>query len=139
MMPNVTPRYLFIVSADSIGDQDHNNNTYSKYTRFYIKKSNKDMIISASNTYNEINVITSGGVPFPSSIVTNPDMVAGKLNLDSLMAGLERMEFQQARAEEDPRFDFDVIDRKAWDYRSIDYTLYRTLFISDELKIDETR
>jgi hypothetical protein len=83
--------------------------------------------------------VTSDGILLPLDIVTNPDIVAGKLNLDTLIIGLERLKFQQAVADENPRFDFDVIDRKAWDYRSIDYTLYIKLFISDELKIDESR
>jgi hypothetical protein len=134
MTPNVTPRYLFVVSADSTSDQDVSNNTYSKYARFYIKKSNQDMLISASNTYNVISTLS-----VPNIEVTNPDMVAGKLNLDTLIMGLGRIGLYQGAENEESQFDFDVIDRKAWDYRSIDYTLYRTLFISDELKIDESR
>jgi len=138
MLSNVTPRYLFVVSVDSTNDQDPNNNLYKKYSRFFVKKSTKDILISASNTFNDIYTL-SGGYSVPNTSVTNPDMVAGKLNLDSLKAGFYRLKLVQYETNEQGVFDYDVLDRSSWDYRNVDYTLYRTLYISDELEINEAR
>jgi hypothetical protein len=112
MRPNVTPRYLFVISSDSTYDQEPVDNVYSKYVRFYIKKSQRDILISASNIFHKI-YDTSGTRIFPDTNQTNMDKVAGRLNLDSLISGLRRIGFEQAKQglNEDPEFDFDIIDR----------------------------
>lgn len=138
MISNVTPRYKFVIIADNTNDEDIYNNSIEKTYRFFVKKSKRDMIVSAYNTYNNINKNVSGQI-VPNEKVTNIDFVAGRLNLDSLISGLNQNELVQFTASESPVYDFDVIDRKAWDFRNIDFTLYRTLFISDELKIDTIR
>ncbi|MDR0926318.1 MAG: T9SS type A sorting domain-containing protein [Ignavibacteria bacterium] len=137
MFANVTPRYKFTVTSTEI-DEDNTNNYIEKYARFYIKKSTEDMLVVAYNTFN--NIYTNvGGVQVPDPKVTNVDMVAGKLNLDSLKVGLKYIGKEYSMANESDRHDYDILDRKAWDYRNIDFTIYKTLFIADELKIDSIR
>jgi len=112
MRPNVTPRYLLSVSADSSFDQEPSDNVYSKYVRFYVKKSKHDILITATNTFHKI-YDTIGIRIIPDTNITNLDMVAGKLNLDSLVSGLGRLGYEQINltSGEDPSFDFDIIDR----------------------------
>jgi hypothetical protein len=69
------------------------------------------MLISATNTYQNLSTrIGTDLVRDPR--ITNPDIVAGKLNFDSLIAGLNHLELHQFIANEQDVFDFDVIDRQ---------------------------
>ena len=140
MENNVTPRYKFVLSAPLTHDEDLSNNTISTTIRYYVKKSDIDLIVSAYNTYNTINVYDNGQY-VPLGTVTNMDMVAGRLNLDTLLVGLKSLGIEPISAENEsiPFYGADILDRKAWDYRNIDYTLYRTLIVSDELSIDPDR
>jgi hypothetical protein len=138
MASNVTPRYKITILVDQNLDQDWSNNYFEKYVRCFVKKSRNDMLIVAYNTYNKINDTTSTGQHVPYNRVTNPDFVAGKLNLDSLITAFNRLGLVQANAQESDIHDFDVLDRKAWDFRNIDLTLYKTVFVSDETNIDST-
>ncbi len=138
MISNVTPRYKFVVTLDSTVDEDISNNRIEKYVRYFVKKSTNDILISAYNTYNTINVL-DGTQYIPYTKVTNPDFAAGRLNLDTLLAGLSRIGLKPYSADEQETYGVDIVDRKAWDYRNMDYTFYRTLFISDELKVDTNR
>jgi hypothetical protein len=137
MENNVTPRYKFVIEAQAAEDEDLSNNRIEKIVRYYVKKSNIDLMITASNTYNLINHFENGKY-VPNDMVTNMDMVAGRLNLDSLLSGFKKIGIEPISAENEaiPVYGVDILDRKAWDYRNVDYTLYRSLFISDELNID---
>lgn len=140
MENNVTPRYKFVLEAPLTNDEDLLNNTISTTVRYYVKKSNIDLMVTAYNTYNKINIFDNGKY-VPLQTVTNMDMVAGRLNLDSLLSGLKTLGIEPISAENEsiPFYGVDILDRKAWDYRNIDYTLYRTLIVSDELNIDTIR
>ncbi len=140
MENNVTPRYKFVVEVQDTEDEDLSNNRIEKTVRYYVKKSNIDLMITASNTYNLINHFENGKY-VPNDRVTNMDMVAGRLNLDSLLSGFKKIGIEPISAENEaiPFYGVDILDRKAWDYRNVDYTLYRSLFVSDELNIDTVR
>ncbi len=112
MEANVTPLYKIIVSVPN--DEKNANNTIEKLVRFYIKKSPIELIVSAENIQN---------IDSESPI----DRIAGNLNLDSIMAAFFRLGWYVNLELEDPRIDVDVFDRRAWEPRSIDYTIYRSM------------
>jgi len=112
MEANVTPLYKIIVSVPS--DEKNANNVIEKTVRFYIKKSPIELIVSAENIQN---------INSDSPI----DRIAGNLNLDSIMAAFFRIGWYINLELEDPRIDVDVFDRRAWEPRSIDYTIYRSM------------
>ncbi len=117
MKANVTPRYL--MSIDLQYDQNNLNNQISQVVRFFLQRSRYKMLISTEDWAN-IDATISGA-----------NQVAANLNLDSLQAGLFRLGFYNNLNLENPRYDYDVIDRKAWERRSIDYSLYKTMFWVD--------
>ncbi|MBS3999672.1 MAG: hypothetical protein KGZ71_04240 [Desulfobulbaceae bacterium] len=112
MEANVTPLYKIMVTFPS--DEFNANNGIEKLVRFYIKKSPIELMVSAENIQN---------IDSESPI----DRIAGNLNLDSIMTAFFRLGWYINLELEDPRIDVDVFDRRAWEPRSIDYTIYRTL------------
>jgi len=140
MANNVTPRYKFVLEAQPELDEDITNNVIEKTVRYYVKKSNLDMIISAYGTYHVINNIVNGK-EVPNDKVRNADFVAGRLNLDTLLAGLKRIGVEPISPENEdfPFYGVDIFDRKGWDYRNVDYTMYKTMFVSDELEVSIDR
>jgi hypothetical protein len=67
----------------------------------------------------------------PSALPTDPNIIAANLNLDTLMQGLFKIGWYRNLDLEDPRIDYDIFDRKAWERRSVDYTIYKTMFWVD--------
>ncbi len=111
MLNNVTPRYLVVVKAQD--DQDTTNNTISETFRFFIQYST--ILVSAEYSYADIEN------------ETDPDVIAGKLNSDSLCSAFLSLGYMQG---DDPvRYDF--FDRKGWEPGAVDYSQYRTLYWSD--------
>lgn len=122
MTMNVTPRYkLEVVSAI---DQNNANNRLEKVVRFFIKRSNLHMLLSGESL---IANFTVGAPP------ADPNILAANLNMDSLKSGLRRLGWFNRIDLENPRYDYDIFDRKGWEPRSTDYTIYRTLFYADGL------
>ncbi len=124
VLNNVSPRYLVVVKTQA--DEDTTNNTIADSMRFYIKQSS--FMVSAENSYVEINKLAG------------PDMIAGRLNYDSLCAGLAEI-FCVNRWEQIGEYIqyisyYDVFERAGWDPRAVDYTQYSLLFWSDA---DENR
>ena len=125
MATTVTPRYKIEVSIVDDLDQEISNNMTSNYYRFFIKKSNLDLMLSGENVNYDKSL---------SNISTDAnylDKLAGRLNYDSLKTSFNRLGWRQVIGIENPYYHFDVLDRKSWELRSIDYTLYNTLFWSD--------
>ena len=117
MRLNVTPRYRIEVTTTS--DEYIPNNTLSKVVRFYLRKSTKKMVLSLRGSANVI----ATGTPTQNDI-------AGRLNADSLQKSFNDLGYRN-----DPsngRFDFDVFERNAWATRSVDYTVYHTMFWSHD-------
>ena len=118
MQANVTPLYKFVIEVPS--DNYNANNKWEKIVRFYLRKSPIQLAVSAP------------GIPSdPITSASNINTIATKLNLDSLMAGFFRLGWYINLDLEDPRIDVDVIDRRAWEPRSINYPMYRSLFWVD--------
>jgi hypothetical protein len=117
MEVNVTPRYMIEISSEE--DQHNQNNVISKVVRFYIVRSSLSIMISGENT----------NVDLTDEMLTN-DQVAGKLNYDSLEAGLLDIGWFTF-IDSDGYHHIDVFDRNSWEPRAVDYTLYRTVFWAD--------
>jgi len=115
MQENVTPVYRLTVKADN--DLNNDNNTTVSYVRFYIQKSPFEMMV---NTPSDLS-------PMPSN--PNVNEIAKRMNYTALQAGLKIIGFEKVPANN--RYDFDYFNRTAWEPRSIDYTMYRTMFWSD--------
>lgn len=117
MENNVTPRYKILVYVES--DDYNANNEFSKIVRFYVMRSKLTMLVSTENSWRDIT---------PASDV---DHIAGRLNYDSLIAGLFALGWFTDILAEEPREDIDIFDRTSWEVRSIDYKMYRTMFWAD--------
>ena len=117
MTANVTPRYM--LSIDLQYDQNNWNNQITEVVRFFLQRSRYKMLISTEDWANI------------DATISDANQVAANLNLDSLQSGLFRLGFYNNLSLENPRYDYDVIDRKAWERRSIDYSLYKTMFWVD--------
>ena len=113
MEANVTPRYRIEITTPS--DEFNPNNTFSKVVRFYLRKSTKRMVVSVRHT----DVDLLNGTPTQNQIV-------GRLNGDSLMKALGDLGYRNEPAA--GRYDFDVFERNAWATRSVDYTMFHTMF-----------
>ncbi|HLP27921.1 MAG TPA: right-handed parallel beta-helix repeat-containing protein [Candidatus Didemnitutus sp.] len=116
-MINVTPRYRVEVTTSS--DEFNPNNTYSKVVRFYLRKSTKRILVSARGSANDV----LSGTPTQNEIV-------GRLNSDSVQKALGSLGYRN-----DPSnniYDYDVFERNAWATRSVDYTMYHTMFWSHD-------
>ncbi len=118
MENNVTPLYKIVVSVRA--DEDIYNNVFTKVCRFYIKRSQLDMLLSVENS------------PYPT---TTADIRAGKRNYDSLVAGFKGLGWinQWVTMEIDTYLIdyFDIFERTGWEPRAVNYTIYRTVFWSD--------
>lgn len=121
----VTPLYKIVISLPT--DQNNFNNEISKVVRFFIQRSALKMLVSAENTYADLS---EAGL---TAIAQNQrsNIVAGKLNSDSLVAGLNKLGWLVERKTEPKEYDFDIFDRTSWEPKAVDYTMYRSLFWAD--------
>jgi hypothetical protein len=119
MENNVTPLYRIVVSVRS--DEDVYNNVFSKVCRFYIKRSELDLLLSVENS--------------SYAYGADNDINAGHRNYDSLMAGMKRLGWENSwTTMETDTFIvqyYDVFERTGWESRAVDYTLYKNLIWSD--------
>ncbi len=122
MVNNVTPLYRIVISTQS--DEDISNNVLEKVVRFYLKRSIYGIVLSVDNS------------PYDAGVGASNDVLAGRRNYDSLVAGLTRLGWvnQWSTAGEYPELlqYYDVFERSAWEPRAVDYTLYRTVIWSDD-------
>lgn len=116
MIPNVTPLYRLVISVPT--DEHNANNQWEKIVRFYLKRSSLSILISGQNL---------GTISTASTL----DSIASNLNVDSLEAGFNHLGWVINYNKEQPSYDYDVFDRKAWEPRSTNYTIYRSLFWCD--------
>lgn len=119
MRANVTPRYKITVKVQY--DQNNWNNEVSTVVRFYLQRSRFKMLVSTEN-WQTID---------PTNLPNDPNVVAANLNLDSLIAGMFRLGWYNDIKLENQRYDYDIFDRENWERRSIDYSLYKTMFWVD--------
>lgn len=119
MIGNVTPRYKIVINTNY--DENNWNNSVEETVRFYLLRSKLNMLISTENW----QTLDYDNLP------TDANIVAANLNLDSLVSGLFKLGWYRNLDLEDPRIDYDIFDRKNWERRSVDYSLYKTLFWVD--------
>jgi hypothetical protein len=115
MEPNVTPRYRIDITMDA--DEQNMNNTVSKTTRFYLRRSPIKALVSSQN-YVNVNETELG-----------TDALASGLNKKALDKGMGLLDWKIELA--NGRYDYDVFQRAGWEPRSVDYRKYRTLLWSD--------
>ncbi len=112
MSNNVTPRYKIEVILES--DQRNANNESSKEVRFYLHKSELNILFSVENSFSDIN---------GSSDV---DAIAGNLNYDALMTGFNDLGWNN-----DDEINIDNFDRLGWEPRAVNYSYHQSLFWTD--------
>ena len=118
MSMNVTPRYRVEVSVNA--DEFNSNNVFSKDVRFFVRQSKLRLLLSVRGS--AVDILT--GTPTANDI-------ASRLNSDSLQKALGDLGYINDPAS--GRYDFDVLDRAGWAARSVDYTIYQTMFWSHDL------
>ena len=116
MALNVTPRYRIEVTTPA--DENNANNASSKVVRFFVKRSLMSIVVSTRGA-----ALTLG-----AGSTTNE--IAGRLNGDSLMKGFTDLGWVNNPAL--GLYSYDVLDRNGWEPRSVDYTIYRTMFWSHD-------
>lgn len=116
MRANVTPRYRIEVSVSN--DENNGNNMVEKVVRFYLQKSNTRILVSGRSTNADL------------SAAPTANMIAGRLNVDSLISGLNKMGFVSDPANNN--INYDVFDRSSWEERAVDYTGYRSIFFASD-------
>lgn len=119
MFGNVTPRYKLNVKV--LYDANNWNNEINETVRFFLLRSKYQMLLSTEN-WQTID---------PANFPADPNIIAANLNLDTLTAGLFKLGWYRNLDLEDPRIDYDIFDRKNWERRSIDYTIYKSIFWVD--------
>ncbi len=128
MQPNVTPRYRIEVSLDPNVDEVLTNNTITKVVRFYLKRSSLSILLSTENSHIDINDNIS---KLPLASMNDLDKIAGRLNVDTLIAGFKRIGWEIDYNLEHPRYEIDIFERNGWEPKNVNYTMYRTLIWSD--------
>jgi len=122
MLPNVTPRYKIRISLAQSDEMTSNNVLDDKIVRFYLKRAKLDLLLTVENSFVNIDTVSN---PTPIEI----DNIAGRLNSDTLITAFQRIGWFQMKGEAD--HDFDIFDRRGWEERSVNYTMYRSLVFSD--------
>jgi hypothetical protein len=115
MKNNVTPKYKINVKL-FVAESRNDNNEYTKILRYYVPKSKMNMLVSSVN---------------PSDIITatsEATSIAGRLNVDSLTAGLKTIGWYN---KVDSINNYDIFDRNGWEERTVNYSIYNTMFWSD--------
>jgi hypothetical protein len=119
---NVTPVYRIEIAVPT--DLINANDRSSKRIRLYLPGSDKQMLVSARGIQNELPTL-------------DQNLIAGKLNADSVVAGLRYNNWFYYRAGDNSsnpatnrRRDYDVFERSAWEVYEVDYSYWRTLIWS---------
>lgn len=115
MKEQVTPRYK-LTATSLTDDMRSTNNIFEKYVRYYVPQSKISTLISGENMAAELNG------------VTDQDIIAGRLNSDSLKQNLTGLGYFETV---DSDANYDVFDRTGWERRNVDYSLYRNMYWAD--------
>jgi len=121
MRTTVTDTFRITVST-TLNDENPGNNFTTSTVRFFVPQSELNLLISAENSH--ANLYTGN-----NPVVTNQETVAGKLNFDTVVAALGQLHYFQTTAE--GKHHFDVLERTAWEPRSVDYSVYKGVIWSD--------
>ena len=115
MTGNVTPPYMITIKTSA--DENNTNNTTTKSVRFFLKKSELDMIVSSKFNSTDIYV------------ESDADKVGGALNLTQLRSGMDNLGWELRP--DYGTYDYDLFDRSGWEPRAVSYGLYGTMIWSD--------
>jgi hypothetical protein len=124
MAANVTPRYRIDIVVGS--DQENVNNKYSKFVRFYLKKTPRHLLVSSVNTN-------------ANPVLDPTQETVGKLNYDAIIEGFNSIGYSVISPSDDPVYDYDIFDRGSWEPRAVDYTMYNFIFYSEGYNVLPTR
>jgi hypothetical protein len=122
MRTTVTPIYTIRVATNK-ADEKIANDTAAKKVRFYVPQAQLRTLISAENSFAELYDINRVAVE------DDAEIVAGRLNYDTVTTAFGNMQYSQNTAEN--KSHYDVFDRKGWEPRSVDYTIYNCVIWSD--------
>lgn len=130
MRDYVSPRYR-IQARIVTSDENMTNNSEAMDARFYLRRSVYGMMASVEGlSYNHTDV--NG----PQTDVNYARMTVGKLNADSVLRGLRAMGLYSGRdnfiLNNAQVYHYDILDRNAWEPRSVDYRDYRTIWWSQD-------
>jgi hypothetical protein len=114
MSANVTPLYKLEVTIQS--DVNNQSNIFTKVVRFYLKRSVLGLLLSTENSFDNTRA--------------NVDLIAGKLNADTLIAGFASLGWQTS-TNNPANSALDLFDRKGWEQKTVNYTMYRTMYWAD--------
>ncbi|MBM2813716.1 MAG: hypothetical protein HW421_478 [Ignavibacteria bacterium] len=118
MEANVTPRYMIKITVPS--DLQNTNNIIIKYVRFYLKRSWLSLCATVENSFENYLAPTA-----------TTDIIAGRLNSDSVTKVLAKLGWFTDLTANPKRYDLDLFDRKGWEPKAVNYSLYRSLIWSD--------
>ena len=123
MEANVTPKYRISISINA--DQNNTNNAMTKDVRFYIRKSDMRIIMSAENSMTKLDANST------------LEQIAGRLNADSLQKAMSRIGWVVDITNK--KYDYDLFDRLGWEAKAVNYTNYRTMWYADGNDMPYTR
>jgi hypothetical protein len=106
--PNVSPVYRIQITSQT--DDFAGNNVYSKHVRFYLQRSGREAMVAVEN----LNAAAVSAVE-----------LSNKLNSDTLMSALGRINWQ--RADGAGNEDFDLFEREKWPSENLDFTPWSTI------------
>jgi hypothetical protein len=119
MRANVTPIYRIEMSVEA--DQQNANNIVTKDVRFYLRKTNREIIVSGESLSADVE-----------SATTTPNDMMAKLNYSYAIQGLNSVNYKlNLKNLNAPVYDFDVFDRNSWEPRAVNYGEYAFMFYSD--------
>ncbi len=120
MKANITPLYKIVVTTGS--DENNSNNTVTKYVRYYIKKSDLNSIISATDLNADV-----------LNPLTTPNAVMSKLNSNALISGFTSLGWRIVYPSTGVTAvnNYDKFDRLAWEPRAVNYNDYTSNFWVD--------
>jgi len=129
MKANVTPIYTFKIEVQA--DENNYNNFGETDVRFYLRRSNKMLMLISAEHANTL-------VENEYGPVRTIDEIAGRLNYKSLEEAFNGMSLHPEinkdidnPGEENDTFKIDVFDRLSWEPKSVDYRMYKYVFWSD--------
>jgi hypothetical protein len=106
--PNVTPVYRLRVTTGT--DDVLGNNVYTKFVRFYVQRSTREVMMSVEN-YNGSTVGAAN--------------IANKLNSDTLVAAMRSIFWD--RADGVAKEDYDLFERDKWPSDNLNFAPWRTM------------
>jgi hypothetical protein len=111
------------VGTTNFVDENSSNNSVTNQVRFFVPQSELNLLVSAENSH--ATLYSTSGIPNNS----NQQQVAGKLNYDTVVAALGNLHYFKSTNE--GTHHFDVLERTAWEPRSVDYSVYKGVIWSD--------